>query len=138
MCVYTGWWATDIHSEMQICHFCQATFEPRDGHRGAHLAADIENQCGAAVCLPLEEHVCRAKWLGQSIGDSTLAPQSLPQSRENRLPPKQCRKRKHVCPPARERGHSSRRTSPKRRPSPTSLSGDQSHEVEPVAQRLHT
>lgn len=51
----------------QICHFCAAPMDSRDGHREcpgclgrAHLLEDVKNPCPAALDLPLEERARRA------------------------------------------------------------------------------
>ena len=55
--------------------------DPRDGHREcptclgmAHLMDDIENPCVAAVELPVEERVKRARWVEQSVRAGAVQP----------------------------------------------------------------
>ncbi|CAB1451287.1 unnamed protein product [Pleuronectes platessa] len=84
--------------------------DPRDGHREcptclgmAHLMDDIENPCVAAVELPVEERVKRARWVEQSVRAGAVQPLPAKLNERGHTSRKAPRKRRHEHTPVRRR-----------------------------------
>ena len=84
--------------------------DPLDGHREcptclgmAYLMDDIENPCVAAVELPVEERVKRARWVEQSVRAGAVQPLPDQLNERGHTSRKAPQKRRHEHTPVRRR-----------------------------------
>ena len=113
-----------------LCHYCLGIMDPQDGHHEcpnclgmAHLMDDIENPCVAAVELPVEERVKRARWVEQPVRAGAVQPLPAQLNERWHTSRKGPRKRRHEHTPVRRRD-SGKKQAPKSSQNPAGQQDD--------------